>query len=130
MSAAATYCRTQRSSALDWPSRPCSRVTTAPQTAKTRPFHRHRATEAHQPDPPTGTHFRRSRIANWATLNHGSASTAPNGFTSLPSSTMTTGLSEPRKTKARARPSERRGLQRDRTTVQLGEIGDDRETEP
>ena len=38
--------------------------------------------------------------------------------------------SEPWKLEPGARPAERRGLQRDRTTVQLGEIADDRETEP
>lgn len=45
-------------------------------------------------------------------------------------STMRTGLSESWKLESGARPAERRGLQRDRTTVQLGEIADDRETEP
>ena len=38
--------------------------------------------------------------------------------------------SEPWKLESGARPAERRGLRRDRTTVELGEIADDRETEP
>jgi len=38
--------------------------------------------------------------------------------------------SKPWKLESGARPAERRGLQRDRTTVELGEIADDRETEP
>ena len=42
---------------------------------------------------------------------------------------MRTGLSESWKLESGARPAERRGLQRDRTTVQLGEIADDRERE-
>src|SRR4030095_12327235 len=41
-----------------------------------------------------------------------------------------TGLSGPRKLESGARPAERRGLQRDRTAVQLGELADDRQTEP
>jgi hypothetical protein len=39
------------------------------------------------------------------------------------------GVSEPWKLEPGARPAERRGLQRDGTTVELGEIADDRETE-
>lgn len=44
--------------------------------------------------------------------------------------TIKAGRSELWKLESSARPAERRGLQRDRTTVQLGELADDRETEP